>query len=205
VLYGDTWLAAGRPAQILAIGCAIASLFNLAGTTLLSLGGAKLLLKSQLTVQAFRLMAVALACLHSIEAVAVALVLTNVVGLFTLTRYLRLAAGIRFSDLTAAVTKSGAVTLMALVVPVILVCFAPPHESTLAALLLLAAALAGAISGWLLGVHLAGHPVEVELTHALRALWATTTRHSRSTAATSTPHDRPTVSSVASVRDPEPE
>jgi O-antigen/teichoic acid export membrane protein len=161
ILYGPQWDAAVPVAQVLCVYGAVSALFYFSGQVFVALGAVRKHMMQQLILQPIVIVLVLIAAPHGLEAVGYALGVGALVGFLLTYRLLRRVIDVRLADFVVATRASLGVTLTSVFVPAWVVLSLPIGPDHLWLPFLLGAAGAGL--GWLIGVHLFGHPLKTEV------------------------------------------
>ena len=175
VLYGDQWDAAVPLARLLCIYAAIDVVFAFAGQALVSVGEISRLVRLRIVGFLTTLAVVLVAVVAGLQAVALAMVVPALVGLFYSYLLLRYAIGMRLMDYTRAALHGAIVAMGTVAVPLALLIWGPMAQRN--PLLLLVVAVVGASAGWATMASLTKHPVWDEAMGILRTSRAKVFRH----------------------------
>lgn len=167
-LYGDQWGPAVPVAQILCVSAAIYALFTFGGPALVAMGRVTQVLWTNVIVQSCRIALVAVAAFYSMEWVAAAQILTNVIGFAVIHYFLAQAIGLTLTDVAVSVWQSAGVALAALAWPLFVV--AQLDLTTTSVWIQLLIAGAGAGPAWLAAIFALNHPIKQELMRILRQM-----------------------------------
>ncbi|RJG07041.1 hypothetical protein D3870_14470 [Noviherbaspirillum cavernae] len=167
-LYGSQWDASVPLVELLCAEGAIISLSIFAGQVMVANGQVRIATVSQLIVQPFRVGAVLLASIYGLQAVAVALIASEVLSLAVVSWYVHKTITVRFTDLMRACGKSALVTLCSACVPLLVRFMWDSADQR--HWLPLAIGIAGAASGWLVGMLLTRHALGAHLIAMIRPL-----------------------------------
>lgn len=166
VLFGHQWTAAIVPMQILCVAGALWPLNSPAIGVLLGTGAVGQNLRIRAVTLAARLATTLAGALISLEAVALAVVVTSILTFVLYTKGARRKAPFAIRDYLRNLIPS-AITSVATLVPA-LACFWAGRQIGLHDVMLLFFGLAGTGLGWLAGLWLSRHPLWVELFRVAR-------------------------------------
>ena len=167
-LYGPQWDASVPLVELLCLVGAIASVSMFSGQVMVANGQVRNATFSQLIVQPFRIITVLFATQFGLVQVVVALIISECVTLTVVSWYVWKTIGVSLVALLRACTKSAAITLTTVIVPLLVRIFWPTDEPH--AWLPLAVGAIGAASGWLIGLFVMRHPLADHLASLLRSI-----------------------------------
>jgi O-antigen/teichoic acid export membrane protein/peptidoglycan/xylan/chitin deacetylase (PgdA/CDA1 family) len=168
VLYGYQWDASAPLVPVLCLAGAISSLTMFATHAMVADGGVRSSTMGQLLVQPFRVVAVLIAGYHSLFAVPVALVVSEIFSLLVLSYFLKRTIGVGLLQVLLVNGKSLLVTLSASTVPLLITVYWPEQPGHPWPPLALGAL--GATLGWLGAIFACKHPFGQHLLAILGAV-----------------------------------
>lgn len=165
LLFGDQWDEAIPLVRIIVYAGAIASLWSMASSALMSLGQVNEILKSELIVQSIRIVLVLYAGSISIEMVCYALVVTYIVQLIVMSRLINKSISVRLSELIIKNYNSLFVSAFSMIFPVFVYFYILEELGDMEIVLVSGS---GFILGWVLGVFAMRHPIYSEILRLIK-------------------------------------
>lgn len=165
VLYGPQWDASVPVVELLCLAGAIASMSIFATHVMIANGQVKQATIEQMLAQPIKVIAVLLAAAEGLRAVAIAMIVAEMAGIFITNHYLYHTIGVRITDLATACRQSALVTASSMVGPAMVLLFWPVASD--ASWQALCVGAVAALAGWLIGVMLTRHPAWAQLQEAL--------------------------------------
>ena len=156
-LYGPQWDASVPVVELMCGAAAIASVSLFASQAMVANGQVRSSTGSQLLVQPLRIAAILILAPHGLEAIAAALIMSELLSLAVVSHYLHKTVKIRFSQLLSACGKSALITAASAAVPVLVRTMW--QNGDVRPWLPLSIGIAGAALGWLAAVFLTRHPL----------------------------------------------
>ncbi len=165
ILYGTQWDAAIPLVGILALYGAVNVLFYFGDNTLLALGKAKNNMQIEFIRQPITVGLILIGCSFGLEQVAIALVVSSVIGSLVSHHFLRRHIGLKWHDVGSAIRKSLLLSLICLSGPVIVIATMDIGPDNLIPPFIYSTLSFGI--GWLIGIPILKHPLHDELQRAL--------------------------------------
>ena len=156
-LYGPQWDASVPVVELMCGAGAIASVSLFASQAMVANGQVRSSTGSQLLIQPVRIAAILILAPHGLEAIAAALILSELLSLAVVSHYLHKTVKIHFSQLLSACGKSAAMTAASAAVPALVRTLWQHGDER--PWLPLSIGITGAGLGWLAAVFLTRHPL----------------------------------------------
>jgi len=166
ILFGTQWDASVPLVPYLCAAGMLGGPFLLGGSVLIAIGQIKEVMRPLIGIAVMQVSAVLIASMWGIETVAAAYVGVAVVGMAWWYKTLQRVLGFTVRDFARSLRKSAAVTLCAVLLPIVVVMVSPPGPNNLWLPLVLAGF--GAFIGWIGGIFGLHHPFREEILRAFR-------------------------------------
>jgi O-antigen/teichoic acid export membrane protein len=169
-LYGDQWAASVPIARLLCLAGAIASIALFAAQVMVASGNVRNSTYSNLIAQPFRIAAVVLGSAYGLQAIALGLIVSELVTLLVVSWFLHRTIAVGPLRQLQTCGRSAAITAGAAIGPALVALYWPTgtaHPS-----LPLAIGVAGAAIGWLGSMQLVRHPIGQHIARQLAPLQA---------------------------------
>lgn len=160
VLYGPQWDASVIVVELLCAAGAIASMSIFSGHVMIANGQLRYATISQLLAQPVRVVAVLFAAGYGLAAIALAIILGELLSFIIISRCLARTIGVRSAELIYTCRDSAIITALTMVGPLLVNLFWPsaPSAAAQSSWLALGVGAFTALFGWLLGTLLTRHP-----------------------------------------------
>jgi O-antigen/teichoic acid export membrane protein len=174
LLFGSQWDASVPLVQLLCVAGALSSISMFAGQVMVANGRVKNSTYAQLIIQPFRILAVFLSCPYGLAPVAIAIVISELLGLVIVTWNLKKTINISAIGLLRACNKSALLTVCCAIAPLIVKLYW--EEDTLRPWVSISLGLSGAALGWIVGLALTRHPLMTHVVSIFRSVCVATLR-----------------------------